>query len=123
MLMLEDDMTEDPGRGPSMGCKVLTWSETRHQVGGKRDFKTGILRISIIYECLQFVIHCGRISYVLGSQTHKINPYISVFMGFPDGSGGKESACKCRRYRFDPWVRKIPWRRKWQPILILLPEK
>ena len=112
MLMLEDDMTEDPGRGPSMGCKVLTWSETRHQVGGKRDFKTGILRISIIYECLQFVIHCGRISYVLGSQTHKINPYISVFMGFPDGSGGKESACKCRRYRFDPWVRKIPWRRK-----------
>ena len=21
-----------------------------------------------------------------------------------------------QRYRFDPWVRKIPWRRKWQPI-------
>ena len=20
-----------------------------------------------------------------------------------------------RRLRFDPWVRKIPWRRKWQP--------
>ena len=28
---------------------------------------------------------------------------------------GKESACQCRRHRFDPWVRKIPWRRKWQP--------
>ena len=30
---------------------------------------------------------------------------------------GKESACQCRRCRwhgFDPWVRKIPWRRKWQ---------
>ena len=24
---------------------------------------------------------------------------------------------------FDPWVRKIPWRRKWQPTPILLPEK
>ena len=23
----------------------------------------------------------------------------------------------------DPWVRKIPWRRKWQPISVLLPEK
>ena len=28
---------------------------------------------------------------------------------------GKESACQCRRHRFDPWVRKMPWRRKWQP--------
>ena len=29
---------------------------------------------------------------------------------------GKESACQCRRCGFDPWVRKISWRRKWQPI-------
>ena len=92
MLMFENDMTEESGRRPSMGCKVLTCSETRPQVGDRRDFKTSILRISIIYECLQFAIHCGRISYALVSQTHKINPYIPVFMGFPDGSGGKESA-------------------------------
>ena len=26
---------------------------------------------------------------------------------------GKESACQCRRLKFDPWVRKIPWRREW----------
>jgi len=25
--------------------------------------------------------------------------------------------------RFDPWVRKIPWRRKWQLTPIFLPEK
>ena len=24
---------------------------------------------------------------------------------------GKASACQCRRHRFDPWVRKIPWNR------------
>ena len=24
---------------------------------------------------------------------------------------------------FDPWVGKIPWRRKWQPISVLLPEE
>ena len=34
-----------------------------------------------------------------------------------------ESACQCRRPRFDPWVRKIPCRRKWQPTLVFLSEK
>ena len=41
-----------------------------------------------------------------------------VRKGFP-GRNGKESACQCRRLKrhgFDSWVRKIPWRRKWQPI-------
>ena len=39
---------------------------------------------------------------------------------------GKESTCKCKRherFRFDPWIRKIPWRRKWQPPPIFLPRK
>ena len=27
----------------------------------------------------------------------------------------------CRRPRFDPWVRKMPWRREWQPTQVLLP--
>ena len=29
---------------------------------------------------------------------------LSAFWGFPGGSSGKESACQCRRCRFDPWV-------------------
>ena len=28
-----------------------------------------------------------------------------------------------RRRGFDPWVRKIPWRRKWQPTPVFLPGK
>ena len=28
-----------------------------------------------------------------------------------------------RRWRFSPWVGKIPWRRKWQPTPIFLPGK
>ena len=28
---------------------------------------------------------------------------------------GKESTCRCRRHGFNPWVRKIPWRRKFLP--------
>ena len=39
---------------------------------------------------------------------------------------GKESACQCRRHErqeFDPWVGKIPWRRKWKPTPVFLPRK
>ena len=38
----------------------------------------------------------------------------------------KESTCQCRRHRrceFDPWVRKILWRRKRQPTPVFLPGK
>ena len=47
-------------------------------------------------------------------------------MGFPGGAKGKEPACQCRRHKrcgFDPWVGKIPWRRKWHPTPVLLPGK
>ena len=34
------------------------------------------------------------------------------------------SVClQCRRPGFNPWVGKIPWRRKWQPTPVLLPGK
>ena len=26
-----------------------------------------------------------------------------------------------KRHRFDPWVRKVPWRRAWQPTPVFLP--
>ena len=45
--------------------------------------------------------------------------YLPNKKGFPDGSDSKESACQGRRCRFNPWVRKIPWR-KWQTIPVFL---
>ena len=44
-------------------------------------------------------------------------------MGFPWWLSGKEPTCQCRRHGFNPWVKKIPWRRKWQPIPVFLPGK
>ena len=47
-------------------------------------------------------------------------------LGIPGGACGKESASQCRsrgRCRFDPWVGKIPLRRKWHPTPVFLPEK
>ena len=35
----------------------------------------------------------------------------------------QEPARRCKRPGFDPWVGKIPWRRKWQPSPEFLPGK
>ena len=47
-----------------------------------------------------------------------------VFKSFPGSTSSEESACQCRRLKrhgFHPWVRKIPWRGKWQPTPVFLP--
>ena len=42
---------------------------------------------------------------------------------FPRWLSGKKSTCQWRRHRFYLWVRKIPWRRRKQPIPVFLPRK
>ena len=52
--------------------------------------------------------------------------WLAPWLGFPGGASGKEPACQCRRHKrhkFDPWVRKIPWRRAWQPTPVVLPRE
>ena len=44
-------------------------------------------------------------------------------MGCPSWLSSKEPTCQCRRHGFNLWVRKISWRRKWQPTLVCLPGK
>jgi len=41
--------------------------------------------------------------------------------GFAWWLSSEESACQCRRWGFDPWFGKIPWRRPWLPTPIFLP--
>ena len=60
------------------------------------------------------IVTCGRISLI----------WAILLLGLPSGTGGKEPTCQCRRckrHRFDPWIRKIPWRRAWQPTPVFLP--
>ena len=53
--------------------------------------------------------------------------YLSLFRdgasysGLPWWFSGKESTQQCKRRGFNPWIRKIPWRRKQQCILAFLP--
>ena len=46
--------------------------------------------------------------------------------GLLGGASRKEPPCQCRRHKkceFDPWVRKIFWRRAWQPTPVFLPRE
>ena len=48
----------------------------------------------------------------------------STSWGFPGGINVEECHCKRhKRHGFDPWVKKIPWRRAWHPTPVFLPEK
>ena len=50
--------------------------------------------------------------------------YTSSSEGFPGSSDSKETACNSGDLaRYNPWVRKIPWRREWQLTLVFLPGK
>ena len=54
----------------------------------------------------------------------KILTSLSYVWGFQGGASSREPAPQCRRskrLRFDPEVRKIPWRRAWQPTPVFLP--
>ena len=47
-------------------------------------------------------------------------------LGFLGGTSDKESTCQCRRCKrrkFDLWVRKVPWSREWQPAQVFSPGK
>ena len=57
-------------------------------------------------------------SWVFSNYRTKKTRFMFV-RAFPGGATGREPACQCRtheRRRLDPWVKKIPWRRAWQPL-------
>ena len=82
----------------------------------KRQFNKTLLQRTCIL-CLGFILFAFLFFF-------KCTKCFKILFKIPSGSvSGKESTCQCSRHRFDPWVRKIPWKRKWQPILVFLPGK
>ena len=67
--------------------------------------------------------HCRHKIFLLAWLT-SINFYCQSTQApflLPRWLGGKESACQCRKCRFDSWSGKILCRRKWQPTSVFLP--
>ena len=56
----------------------------------------------------------------------KIQTRLSDWSGLNRWCSGKESSCpsrKHKRHKFDPWVKKIFWNRKWRPTPVFFPGK
>ena len=52
--------------------------------------------------------------------------FVDQQCSLPGGAAVKNppaNAQRHKRHRFDPWVRKIPYRRKWQPVPVFSPGK
>ena len=78
--------------------------------------------------------HCGRGTtlhifmplkhYIYYTHTHTHTHTYMPYICLPRWLSGKESTCQCRRCRrhgFNPWVRKIPWKRAWPPTPVFWP--
>ena len=80
------------------------------------------------------LLHCRQILYQL---SHKGSPRILEWVAYPlvspafnSSTTGIRLPCwltwqriclQCRRPGFNPWVRKISWRREWLPTPVFLP--
>ena len=101
------------------GLKVLWWlSESK-----KRDVITFVLQIwRAGHICYILVDNSWSHSWNLQCQDSKKNFFFKFRLcyvlvgGIPGDSDGKRVCLQCRRPRFDPWVKKIPWRRERQPL-------
>ena len=97
--------TEEPGRLLALGLKSVGHNE------GTNTFTFNILTAT--KEGLATWHNHTKLLYLLNI----------AFLGLPWWLSGKESTCQCRRSGFDLWVKKIPWRREWQPTSVFLPGK
>ena len=107
---------DSPGKNTGVGChfllqcmKVKSESEVAQSCPTLRDLLDCSLPGSSIHGIFQArILEWGAIAFSIG------------------GTGGKESTYQCRRchwHRFDPWIRKLQWSRKWQPTPVFLPGK
>ena len=68
----------------------------------------------------------GGLPWWLLSNSRIVSPFRKkscIFLWLSWWLNVKETTCQWGRCRFNPWVSKIPWRRKWQPTPVFLPGK
>jgi len=77
-----------------------------------------------VFESVIWSSRCLLREVILGRVWISLLHGITYIVGFLGGASSKELACQCRRLKrlgFNPWVGKIPWRRKWQFTPVFLP--
>ena len=129
-----DSLDENTGVGCHflLQCmKVKSESEVTQSCPTLRDPMDHSLPGCSIHRIFQArVLEWGAIAFSAYSVTKsefKLRPLIpsplpfECFIGFPikQWCSGNEASCQCRRHKrlvFNPWVGKIPWNRKWNPL-------
>ena len=125
--------------GPSLVPSTAAWCPAQPQAA--HISTTGILRWPradlTVWSILTTLLPMSFVPRVVlrdGAEESNLGPYqqleVNRGMNGPRFWASKvvlvESACQCSRSKrcgVDPCVKKIPWRRKWQPIAVFLPGK
>ena len=97
---------------PSSRCQRLLCSTYRvWDASFKKDSKRNLGQNVTFFRTI-----CTTVFWFLRSEAISTCTY----QGLPQWLNG-EDPCAIRRWEFNPWVRKIPWRRVWQSTPIFLP--
>ena len=124
---------DSPGKNTGVGChfllqcmKVKSESEVTQLCPTPSDPMDCSLPGSSVHGIFQArVLEWGAIAFS-GLYSTAFNCKFQYTYWLPGASrwlSAKEYSCQCRRHRFDPWVGKIPWKRKWQPTALFFSGK
>ena len=80
---------------------------THWQLGSRRKGQKPFKAVDVAFFLMELIILALEMSLHI----------VSYMYNFPGGSDGKEFICNAGD---DHWVRKITWRRKWQPTPVFL---
>ena len=108
----EDELGKTLGDGDGQGGLVCCspWGRKESDSTGRLNNNSSFIVYLTLY-----------IYYILYNIINIL--WYGIYWGLSWWLSGKESTCQCRRCRFDPWVKKTPWRSKWQPTPVFLPGK
>ena len=107
-----------------MGIARQHLSDTSRELCDPASKKTGAkgkLRWALAVKCSWGPKPQTTQSQVVPSQ--KL-PWKLWFNQYSPGAGDKQSTCQCSRCKrpgFNPWIGRIPWRKKWQRTPVFLP--
>ena len=101
--------------------------KTLHSTGAQSVSRAEVAASPSPRNLLKMRKHLGVLLNLLNQKLWGQDPIICVLTSpqvmreLPWWLSGKEFACQWRRCGFDPWVRKIPWERKWLSTPVFLP--
>ena len=104
--------------------RLILSAETHTPQALKLKQHTQAFHIDVLITPYLFI---NRNSYCLTHSSHTLHLHTLVcshsHIGLPWWLRQSRICLQCRRPRFNSWVRKVPWRRKWQPTPVFLPRE